>query len=57
MIKHSIFPYVLAFVLSVVGTALVVALAFLGGEVAILSFIAIVLIDVVIVRFVMSLID
>lgn len=57
MIKNSIFPYVLAFVLSVVGTALVVALAFLGGEVAILSFMAIVLIDVVIVRFVMSLID
>ena len=55
MAKYSIFPFVLAFVLSVVGTALVIALAFLGGEVALLAFIAIVLIDVLIVRFVMSL--
>ena len=57
MSRFSLFPYVLAFVLSVLGTACIIALAVWGGEVALLAFIAIALIDIVIALFVRTFID
>ena len=57
MTKYPTYLYVLAFVLSVIGTAFVIGLAILGGEVALLAFIAIALVDAAIILYVRSIIS